>query len=138
MSLAGQLFHRGPHATHFSEASDDDETPYAELWLGASHEKGVSKLLEPDEVKNMKLDDALLGSAKDLISPATFEQFPKLKKNEHGGMPFIFKILSAGKALPLQVHPNNQLSEQLRQKYLKEDEDQTVFDSMHKPEVSAR
>jgi hypothetical protein len=26
----------------------------------------------------------------------------------------------------------------LRQKYLKEDEDQTVFDSMHKPEVSAR
>lgn len=46
-------------------------------------------------------------------------------------VPFLFKILSIGKALPLQAHPDKKLGEKLH----KEDAEQFV-DSNHKPEIA--
>ncbi|KDN53504.1 hypothetical protein K437DRAFT_265575 [Tilletiaria anomala UBC 951] len=37
--------------------------------------------------------------------PTTLERMPYLAHGEHGGMLFIFKVLSASNALPLQAHP---------------------------------
>lgn len=54
-----------------------------------------------------------------------------LKKFGHSKLPFLPKVLSISKALPLQLHPNKDLASKLH----KEDPDQFT-DPNHKPEIA--
>jgi mannose-6-phosphate isomerase len=77
----------------------------------------------------------------DLIksSPETFLGQAVLSKFKDTQLPFLFKILSFDKALPLQSHPNRKLGEKLmeqekRESWLRKNE--TFVDPNHKPEVA--
>lgn len=63
------------------------------------------------------------------LTTPTFTQDAKFPHSTH--VPFLFKILSIGKALPLQAHPDKKLGEILH----KEDPEQFV-DTNHKPEIA--
>jgi mannose-6-phosphate isomerase len=80
----------------------DPDCPYAELWIG-THPKGPSML-----------DNGV--SLKDAIGAE---------------LPFLFKVLSAGKALSIQAHPDKQGAEKLHQ-----ENPQAYGDPNHKPEMA--
>jgi len=80
----------------------DPDTPYAELWIG-THPKGPSKLKTGE-----MLGDAI---GEDL--------------------PFLFKVLSAGKALSIQAHPDKENAERLNK-----ENPSKYGDSNHKPEMA--
>ena len=83
----------------------DPDAPYAELWIG-THPKGMTYLLS----------DRGETSLKDAIRT---------------DLPFLFKILSAGKALSIQAHPDKSIAEQLNQR-----DPQNYGDANHKPEMA--
>jgi mannose-6-phosphate isomerase len=87
-----------------SIAEIDPDTPYAELWIG-THPSGPSVL---QDGKDTPLRDAI-GS----------------------DLPFLFKILSAGKALSIQAHPDKDVAARLHAENPKE-----YADSNHKPEMA--
>lgn len=77
------------------------DVPYAELWIG-THPSG----------------------------PATLQDGRSLQQAVGGELPFLFKILSAGKALSIQAHPDKTIAEQLHSN------DPTHYkDANHKPEM---
>eukprot|EP00537_Pseudo-nitzschia_pungens_P002020 CAMPEP_0172355968 /NCGR_PEP_ID=MMETSP1060-20121228/324_1 /TAXON_ID=37318 /ORGANISM="Pseudo-nitzschia pungens, Strain cf. cingulata" /LENGTH=486 /DNA_ID=CAMNT_0013075841 /DNA_START=154 /DNA_END=1614 /DNA_ORIENTATION=- len=80
----------------------DPDTPYAELWIG-THPKGPSKLKTGE-----LLQDAI--------------------GNE---LPFLLKVLSAGKALSIQAHPDKENAERLNR-----DNPANYSDANHKPEMA--
>ena len=80
----------------------DPDTPYAELWIG-THPKGPCKLKTGEYLRDVIGQD----------------------------LPFLFKVLSAGKALSIQAHPDKELAEQLNK-----DNPQAYADSNHKPEMA--
>ena len=83
----------------------DLSAPYAELWLG-THPSGPSKLDDGTDL-SMVVD-----------SPA-------------GQLPWLFKVLSAGKALSIQAHPDKQRAAVLHR------ENPTQYkDANHKPEMA--
>lgn len=81
----------------------DPDVPYAELWIG-THPKGPSTLQD-----GRTLQEGLGGQE----------------------LPFLFKILSAGKALSIQAHPDRSIAQQLNEN------DPTHYgDANHKPEMA--
>jgi mannose-6-phosphate isomerase len=80
----------------------DPDTPYAELWSGP-HPKGPSMLSTGETLKDAIGDD----------------------------LPFLFKVLSAGKALSIQAHPDKDVAEKLHLQ-----NPQAYGDSNHKPEMA--
>jgi mannose-6-phosphate isomerase len=133
-SVAYQMFKKGGHAQKYGQKDDGDSTPFAELWMGAGHEKGPSS---SPHYNDQSLAALLTGEKqKYFLGEALPKKFPHLMRPEHGGVPFIFKVLSAGVPLPLQVHPDKEAGERLREKGTIEREDRTVFDTMHKPEIA--
>lgn len=66
--------------------------PQAELWMGA-HPKAPSQL-----PSGQTLDQAIAADPKGHLGPAVNERF--------GQLPFLFKILAAGKPLSIQSHPS--------------------------------
>lgn len=80
----------------------DPDTPYAELWIG-THPKGPSMLSTGE-------------SLKDAVG---------------GDLPFLFKVLSAGKALSIQAHPDKDVAEKLHF-----ENPEAYADSNHKPEMA--
>jgi mannose-6-phosphate isomerase len=80
----------------------DPDTPYAELWIG-THPKG----------------------------PAMLSTGESLKDAVGGDLPFLFKVLSAGKALSIQAHPDKDVAERLHLQ-----NPQAYGDSNHKPEMA--
>jgi mannose-6-phosphate isomerase len=83
----------------------DPDTPYAELWIG-THPSGPARL-----------HDRHTGQ---LLSEAVGAE-----------LPFLFKILSAGKALSIQAHPDKEAAERLHQ-----ENPQQYSDDNHKPEMA--
>jgi len=81
----------------------DPDTPYAELWIG-THPSGPSTLKTSGQTLKEAIGDDL---------------------------PFLFKVLSAGKALSIQAHPDKDLARQLH-----ENKPQAYADSNHKPEMA--
>ena len=80
----------------------DPDTPFAELWIG-THPKG----------------------------PSVLENGVTLKEAVGDELPFLFKVLSAGKALSIQAHPDKRKAEQLHA------ENPTAYgDPNHKPEMA--
>jgi len=82
----------------------DPDTPYAELWIG-THAKGPSTL---GDGSNRTLKDAI-GEA----------------------LPFLFTVLSAGKALSIQAHPDKNMAARLNA-----ENPQAYGDANHKPEMA--
>jgi mannose-6-phosphate isomerase len=80
----------------------DPDTPYAELWIG-THPKG----------------------------PSTLETGESLQDAVGGKLPFLFKILSAGKALSIQAHPDKKTAELLHM-----ENPDAYGDANHKPEMA--
>jgi mannose-6-phosphate isomerase len=74
------------------------------------------------------------------LSPEDFLGKQVLSKFKTVQLPFLFKILSFDKALPLQSHPNRKLGEQLMKQEKSESwlgKNETYVDPNHKPEVAA-
>jgi mannose-6-phosphate isomerase len=82
----------------------DPDTPYAELWIG-THPSGPSVLQDEEETP--------------------------LSKAVGGELPFLFKILSAGKALSIQAHPDKDVAARLHY-----ENPGAYADANHKPEMA--
>ena len=80
----------------------DPDTPYAELWIG-THPKGHSRL-----------------KTGELLQDAIGEE-----------LPFLFKVLSAGKALSIQAHPDKENAQRLNA-----ENPSNYSDANHKPEMA--
>ncbi|CAG2110022.1 unnamed protein product [Medioppia subpectinata] len=104
--------------------SVDADSPHAELWMG-THPSGPTIIVSPDpELDNKTLLNLL-------------EMFPEyvgtvnIVAKYGDNLPFLFKVLSVGKALSIQAHPNKQLAEVLHRT------DPFHYpDANHKPELA--
>ncbi len=93
--------------------------PYSEMWMG-TYPSLPARLLSDGEQLQHHLND----NAQRMIGERVLKKYGK-------ELPFIPKILSIAKALPLQIHPNMELAAKLHQ------EDSGSFtDSNHKPEIA--
>ncbi|KAJ3056900.1 Mannose-6-phosphate isomerase [Rhizophlyctis rosea] len=93
-----------------------DDAPYAELWMG-THPSGASVSVESQEPLKSLLTQQNLG--------------PKMHAKYEGDLPFLFKILSIGKALSIQAHPDKALAKELFAK-----RPDLYKDDNHKPEMA--
>ncbi|KAK0546055.1 Mannose-6-phosphate isomerase [Tilletia horrida] len=131
-SLAAKLWEAGGHAAAQGKSIDPD-TPYAEFWQGGTHEKGPSTLAKDGR----PLSQVLRERKHELLGDRLLKKMPWVDSDTHGGVPVLFKILSAGKALPLQAHPDAEMSKKLYESQPeREDEQQVRFDGVHKPEIA--
>ncbi|MCA3963750.1 mannose-6-phosphate isomerase, class I [Vibrio vulnificus] len=106
-----------------------NQEPQAEIWMGA-HPNGCSRIqLEGGE---FLLSDFIAKDKAQILSINTEQRF--------GTLPYLFKVLSAGNALSIQVHPNKSEAEQ---GFAKEEElgielsapNRNYKDANHKPEL---
>ena len=114
-SLAARLCSKTP-GTSFKLEKDQN---YAEMWMGTYPEL-PSYVLNTGE----NLQDVLNANKEKLIGKQVLDKFG-------ADLPFLPKILSIQKALPLQIHPDIELSKQLH----KEDPEK-FSDENHKPEIA--
>ena len=97
------------------------DLPYAELWIGA-HPKAPSEI----EIEGIKYP---LNSV--------IDNFPlevlgiRVSKKYNGKLPFLLKVLSAARALSIQLHPNKHQAEVLHAK-----DPKNYPDDNHKPEIA--
>ncbi|RSL74510.1 hypothetical protein CEP51_011538 [Fusarium floridanum] len=121
-SLAARLCAKTPgwEGDDKKEFTIDENTPYAEMWMGTYP-------VLPSYVANTgeDLQDVLDRYSKELLGEKVIAKFG------HTKLPYLPKVLSIAKALPLQVHPNKEFSS----KKHKEDPD-SFTDSNHKPEIA--
>ncbi|KAF9739130.1 Mannose-6-phosphate isomerase [Paraphaeosphaeria minitans] len=105
-------------ATPSEGFSIQEEKPYAELWMG-THPSLPSKDLETQRslLELVQDNQQLLGST--------------VAQKFGDKLPFLFKVLSIGKALSIQAHPNKKLAEQLHAK-----DPKNYPDDNHKPEMT--
>ncbi|CAM9658716.1 unnamed protein product, partial [Phaeothamnion confervicola] len=115
-----------------SECEDfgvEEEEAYAELWMG-THPNGPSRVAPTEE--ELAAGDA--GPPPNgIFLIELLESHPEVlgELEELGDLPFMFKILSIGKALSIQAHPDKRLAERLyatRPDLYKDDN--------HKPEMA--
>ncbi|KAJ4270521.1 hypothetical protein NW762_002208 [Fusarium torreyae] len=98
----------------------DEDKPYAEMWMG-TYPVLPSYVASTGE----DLQDVLNRYPKELLGEKVTTKFG------HSKLPYLPKVLSIAKALPLQVHPNKEFSS----KKHKEDPD-SFTDGNHKPEIA--
>ncbi|KAF2839577.1 mannose-6-phosphate isomeras-like protein [Patellaria atrata CBS 101060] len=98
----------------------EEDKPYAELWMGTYPEL-PSRVLSTGE----DLQDVLDRHSDELIGQNV------IKKFGHTMLPFLPKVLSIAKALPLQLHPNKELASKLH-----EEDPSNFTDPNHKPEIA--
>jgi len=114
-SLAARLCASTP-GTDF-EIEDGKE--YAEMWMG-TYPTTPSYVLSTGE----NLQDVLNANKEKLIGTTVLNKFG-------ADLPFLPKILSMAKALPLQIHPDKDLAARLH-----EEDPEKYTDSNHKPEIA--
>ncbi|CAN0881360.1 Mannose-6-phosphate isomerase 1 [Linum grandiflorum] len=116
-SLVGRL-----SAAHNYDFHDDHhhKKPYAELWMGIHH-SGPSFLFD----SNSSL------SLEDWISQNPCALGTKVLRTWGTHLPFLFKILSVGKALSIQAHPDKEMAKQLHKS-----NPFAYKDDNHKPEMA--
>lgn len=122
-SLSATLCAKGQGYGNDGPKSDfklDEKTPYAEMWMG-TYPVLPSYIRETGE----DLQDVLDMYPKQLIGEYVVAKFG------HSKIPYLPKVLSIAKALPLQVHPNTELSSKLHQQ-----DPQSFTDPNHKPEIA--
>ncbi|KAI0749491.1 mannose-6-phosphate isomerase [Daedaleopsis nitida] len=117
-SLAARL---APNAIGHGFQVDENKS-YAEIWMG-THPNGPANLYDSPSTTLLSLIAAdpqhYLGETLRRKWPATTH------------IPYLFKVLSIEKALPLQAHPDKGLAEQLQLK-----DPSNFVDSNHKPEIA--
>jgi len=97
------------------------DLPYGELWIGA-HPKAPSEI----EIEDKKY------SLNWVIDNFPEEVLGKSVAKKYGGkLPFLLKVLSAARALSIQLHPNKKQAEVLHAK-----DPQNYPDDNHKPEIA--
>ncbi|EPQ55687.1 mannose-6-phosphate isomerase [Gloeophyllum trabeum ATCC 11539] len=100
----------------------DENTTYAETWMG-THPNGPASIYDTSQSLKSLID----------ANPAHFLGSAYKKWPRTTDIPFLFKILCAGKALPLQAHPDKALAEELH----RQDQGKGEFvDANHKPEIA--
>ncbi|KAI0661561.1 mannose-6-phosphate isomerase [Cubamyces menziesii] len=99
----------------------DENKSYAEIWMG-THPNGPAHLFDDPSTSLLSLVSSdppfYLGDA-----------LRKWRSTVH--IPYLLKVLSIRKALPLQAHPDKGLAEQLHLK-----DPSNFVDSNHKPEIA--
>ncbi|KAF2016988.1 mannose-6-phosphate isomerase [Aaosphaeria arxii CBS 175.79] len=115
-SLAATLCSKTP-GTKFNI---EENTPYAEMWMGTYPEL-PSHVLSTGE----DLQDVLDRHHNELIGQGV------IKKFNHAKLPYLPKVLSIAKALPLQLHPNKKLAAELHSR-----DPSSFTDPNHKPEIA--
>ncbi|MBK8947033.1 MAG: mannose-6-phosphate isomerase, class I [Ignavibacteriae bacterium] len=95
--------------------------PYAELWIGA-HPKNSSEIII--ENSQFPLIEIIEKFPKEILGE-------KISKKFNKKLPFLLKILSIGKALSIQAHPNKNTA-----KYLNKIDPINYPDENHKPEIA--
>eukprot|EP00190_Bangiopsis_sp_CCMP1999_P004148 CAMPEP_0198733096 /NCGR_PEP_ID=MMETSP1475-20131203/42678_1 /TAXON_ID= ORGANISM="Unidentified sp., Strain CCMP1999" /NCGR_SAMPLE_ID=MMETSP1475 /ASSEMBLY_ACC=CAM_ASM_001111 /LENGTH=433 /DNA_ID=CAMNT_0044496339 /DNA_START=16 /DNA_END=1314 /DNA_ORIENTATION=- len=110
-SLVAQIFVRN------SLAAAKEESPYAELWMGA-HQSAPTILLHD---RNTSIADLVERESKQ----STF------RRQTQAEFPYLFKVLSVGNPLSIQAHPNKQLAKRLH-----EQSSDRYPDANHKPEMA--
>ncbi|XP_060565731.1 mannose-6-phosphate isomerase-like [Ruditapes philippinarum] len=99
----------------------DDQTRYAELWMG-THPNAPSLIV-------------VQGKTSKALSEWVSENLDKLgnsvKETFAGSLPFLFKVLSVDKSLSIQAHPNKRHAEELHKK-----DPKNYKDPNHKPEMA--
>ncbi|CAO1630072.1 unnamed protein product [Sympodiomycopsis kandeliae] len=139
-------------ATEQLKAKIEPEKPYAELWMG-SHPTLPSTIVPPpgcpqppssaDKSNTFISLSSYLNRHEALLGKQVVAQYgtgltrgggqttSDGKKKDQGALPFLFKILSAGKALSIQAHPDKALAEKLHKENPK-----SYKDDNHKPEMA--
>ncbi|KAL8729242.1 MAG: hypothetical protein Q9166_004863 [cf. Caloplaca sp. 2 TL-2023] len=97
----------------------DESKQYAEMWMG-DYPVLPAKGLKSGEELHKIVDE----NKEQLLGKNSIEKFG-------GVVPFLPKILSIAKALPLQIHPNKELSAQLHK-----NDPEKFTDPNHKPEIA--
>lgn len=103
-----------------SQFKIDSEKPYAEMWMG-----DYPDLPSIVRENGKPLKDVIEEDPETWLGKATVDKF----KNHD--IPFLPKVLSIAKALPLQLHPNKDLATELHKK-----DPQNFTDPNHKPEIA--
>ncbi|CAG0893905.1 unnamed protein product [Darwinula stevensoni] len=113
-SAVARLAASGKHVVHV-----DEETPYAELWMGC-HPNGPSRLAKTEQLLSEYIEKhpQVLG-----------EQVEKTFGEKD--LPFLLKVLSVNKALSIQVHPDKAAAEKLHAS-----RPDLYKDPNHKPEMA--
>ena len=114
-SLAADLCSRTP-GTDFKI---DESKCYSEMWMGTYPEL-PSYVLSTGE----NLQDVLNANKEQLMGSTVLQKFG-------ADLPFLPKILSIAKALPLQIHPDKDLASRLHSK-----NPDKFTDDNHKPEIA--
>jgi mannose-6-phosphate isomerase len=104
----------------FLNIAIEKDKPYAELWMG-SHSKAPAELVINDN--NIPLDKLIREFPDNILGSRVYSRF--------NGLPFLFKVLSAGEALSIQAHPNKEQA-----KILHTRDPQHYPDDNHKPEIA--
>lgn len=95
--------------------------PYAELWMGA-HPSAPSELELP--TGRMPLDQAVRQAPEQVLGH-------RVRRRFGGDFPFLFKVLSADRALSIQAHPDRGQAENLHAR-----DPEHYPDPNHKPELA--
>ncbi|KAK7295788.1 hypothetical protein RJT34_18700 [Clitoria ternatea] len=98
----------------------DPEKPYAELWMG-THDSGPSFLVSNHQRVTLKA----------WISENPHVLGHKVLHKWGSDLPFLFKVLSVGKALSIQAHPDKELARTLHKLH-----PDLYKDANHKPEMT--
>ncbi|KAK6855177.1 Phosphomannose isomerase type I [Apiospora arundinis] len=114
-SLAAQLCAQTPGL----DFQVEDDQFYSEMWFG-DYPDFPARELETGAL----LADMLAQNKEQLLGKKVIDRFD-------AQLPFLPKILSIAKALPLQIHPNKELSEKLHAK-----DPDNFTDPNHKPEIA--
>ncbi|KAI0969029.1 RmlC-like cupin domain-containing protein [Xylaria arbuscula] len=114
-SLAAKLCEKTP-GTDFKI---DPQKNYSEMWFG-DYPDFPGRKLDSGEL----LADVLQRDRDRLLGKKVITQFDSQ-------LPYLPKILSIAKALPLQIHPNKDLAAKLREK-----DPDSFTDANHKPEIA--
>ncbi|KAI0073128.1 mannose-6-phosphate isomerase [Panus rudis PR-1116 ss-1] len=99
----------------------DEKGYYAEVWMG-THPNGPAQLFSD----STPLLDLIKSNPKHYLGASLLQKWPSTIH-----VPYLFKILSIAKALPLQAHPDKNLGEKLNRENSEE-----FVDANHKPEIA--
>ncbi|KAK1522254.1 phosphomannose isomerase type I [Colletotrichum costaricense] len=113
-SLAARLCENTP-----SGFTINDNEAYSEMWFG-DYPDFPARVLETGEL----LKDVLDKNKEKLLGKKVITELD-------GQLPYLPKILSIAKALPLQIHPNKSLASKLH-----EQDPENFTDANHKPEIA--
>ncbi|KXH59687.1 phosphomannose isomerase type I [Colletotrichum salicis] len=113
-SLAARLCENTP-----SGFTIKDDKAYSEMWFG-DYPDFPARILDTGEL----LKDVLDKNKEQLLGQKVITELD-------GQLPYLPKILSIAKALPLQIHPNKSLASKLH-----EQDPENFTDDNHKPEIA--